>query len=337
MSITRVLSFLLPVALVCASVAHAADEAQKPLRAGMVGLDTSHAIAFTDVFNGPNPPPEVAGIRVTIAFPAGSDDLPSSKSRVGEYTEKLKGKGVEIAASMSDLLSKCDVVLIESVDGRRHLELAKPVFEAGKPVFIDKPLAASLADGMEIAELGKKHNVPWFSASALRFSPSIAEAAHDPKIGDVLGCDALSPCSLDPTHPDLFWYGVHGVETLYTIMGPGCISVTRTTTPGADAVTGLWKGERIGTFRGIRKGVADYGAMVYGSKSNAPTGGYAGYEPLVVEIGKFFRTGKPPVTVDEELEVLAFMEAADESKHQGGKPVTLESVMQKAKEKLSKK
>src|SRR5690606_13923453 len=150
-------------------------------------------------------------------------------------------------------------------------------------------------------------------ASSLRYSPGIAEMAQG-KLGDVIGCAAYSPCSLEEHHPDFFWYGVHGVETLFTIMGPGCESVTRVQTPDAALAAGVWKGRRIGTFRGIRKGAADYGATVFGTKGIGPSGGYGGYEPLVVEICKFFKTGKAPTTPAETIEIFAFMEAADESK-----------------------
>jgi predicted dehydrogenase len=199
-------------------------------------------------------------------------------------------------------------------------------------VFIDKPLAASLADGIAIAELARNHDVKWFTASALRFSAAIADMPADPKLGDVVSCQAWSPCHLDPTHPDLYWYGIHGVETLFTVMGPGCKSVTRTTTPDTDHVTAVWTDGRIGTFLGIRKGKLDFGATAFGTKGvvTAP-GAFTGYEPLLAEVGKFFRTGKAPVTPLQTLEILAFMEAAEESKRQGGKAVTLESVMEKAK------
>jgi predicted dehydrogenase len=204
------------------------------------------------------------------------------------------------------------------------------VIKAGKPVFIDKPLAASLRDGLEIFRLAREANVPCFSSSSLRFSPGIAGMRNDPKIGDVLGCVAYSPCSLEPHHPDLFWYGIHGVEMLYTIMGPGCVSVNRTHTADTDVVTGVWKDGRVGTFRGLRGGKTGYGAVVFGSKGNGPSGGYGGYEPLLVEVGKFFESGRPPVTPEETIEILAFMEAADESKLQNGASVTLESVMARA-------
>jgi predicted dehydrogenase len=315
--------------LFCLSLEFAVH-AETPLRAGMIGLDTSHCIAFTKLLSTK---PEY-GVKVVAAFPGGSPDLPASRDRVAGYTKQMREEfGVEIVGSIEELLAKVDVVLLESVDGRPHLEQVKPVLKAGKPVFIDKPVAGSLADAMQIYELAKQHDVPVFSSSSLRFSPGIAAMRNHPKVGEVLGCDAYGPCSLEPHHPDLFWYGIHGVETLFTIMGPGCESVSRVQTKDFELVTGVWKGGRIGTFRGLRAGKAEYGATVFGAKGVAPSGGYAGYEPLVVEIVKFFKTGKPPVSAEETLEIFAFMEAADESKRRGGGPVKLAEVIEQAKRK----
>jgi hypothetical protein len=154
-------------------------------------------------------------------------------------------------------------------------------------------------------------------------------------VGEVFGCDAFGPCHLEEHLPYLYWYGVHGVEALYTIMGTGCQSVTRVKTEGTDLVAGVWKGGRIGTFRGLRQGASDYGATVFGSKGIVPGGSDVGYEPLVVEICRFFQTGRPPVSAEETIEIFAFMEAADESKRQGGKPVTLETVMARARADLT--
>jgi hypothetical protein len=305
-----------------------------PLRAGIIGLDTSHVVAFTQTLNNPKAQGILARVRVVAAYPGGSEDIPDSKNRLVGFTKTLRDKhGVEIVDSIDELLKKVDVVFLESVDGRPHLEQVKPVLRAKKPVFIDKPVAGSLADAVEIYRLAKESGTPCFSSSSLRFSPNIRGVREEAKFGDILGCDTFGPCHLEPHHPDLFWYGIHGVETLFTIMGPGCESVTRLETDNAEFVMGKWKDGRVGTFRGIRKGKSDYGAMVFGTKTVGPSGGFGGYEPLVVEICKFFETGKPPVTAEETLEIYAFMEAADESKRQGGKPVTLESVLSRAREK----
>jgi predicted dehydrogenase len=326
---------LVPLALAAfllASFAQAADNAAA-IRVGIIGLDTSHVVAFTKLLNNPNTSGNLAGVRVVAAFPGGSPDIPDSRDRLAMFTEQVQKLGVEIVDSIDTLVTKVDAVLLESVDGRPHLAQVTPVLKAGKPVFIDKPLAGTLADAVEIFRLAEQYNVPCFSSSSLRFYPGVQAMRDNPQVGRVLGCAAYGPCSLEPHHPDLFWYGVHGVETLYTIMGPGCVSVTRVQTEGTEVVTGLWKDGRVATFRGIRApGRSGYGALVFGDKGIQPAdmkGG--GYQPLVEEICKFFRTGKPPVAAAETIELFAFMEAADESKRQGGAPVSLESVLAKTK------
>jgi predicted dehydrogenase len=314
------------------TLSQAAADDGKPLKAGIIGLDTSHVVAFTSLLNNPKNTGDLAGVRVVAGFPGGSQDIASSKDRIAGFTKQLKEKyEIEIVDSIDALLKKVDVVLLESVDGRPHLEQVKPVLKAVKPVFIDKPVAGSLADAIQIYELARQNKVPVFSSSSLRFGPGAQAMRNNPKVGEVVGCDAYGPSPLEEHHPDLFWYGIHGVELLFTIMGTGCQSVARTHTKDTDLVVGTWKDGRIGTFRGIRKGKADYGATVFGSKGVEPSGGSGGYQPLVVEICKFFKTGKAPVAPEETLEIFAFMEAADESKRKGGTPVTLEAVMAKAR------
>ncbi len=307
-----------------------AGQPSKKLRAGIIGCDTSHVPAFTAALNDPDATGDLADVEVVAAFPGGSPDLPSSRDRVEGYTKELRDKGIEIVDSIAALLERVDVVLLESVDGRPHLAQVRPVLEAKKPVFIDKPVAGSLADAVEIFQLAERHGTPCFSSSSLRFSPGILGMRNNEQVGDVVGCDVYAPCSLEEHHPDLFWYGVHGVEMLFTIMGPGCVSVTRTHTAGTDVATGVWNDGRVGSFRGIRQGASNYGAIVFGAKGIAPSGSYAGYLPLVAEIAKFFKTGQSPVPAAETLEMFTFMEAADESKRQGGRPVTMASVLEKA-------
>ena len=298
-------------------------------RVGIIGLDTSHATAFTQALNGPKAGAEYAGYRVVAAYPQGSLDIASSVERIPGYTEQVRKLGVEIVGSVAELLQRVDVVLLETNDGRRHLEQALQVFEAGKPVFIDKPVAASLKDAVAIYAAAEKRKVPVFSSSSLSYTPNVQEAVAG-KAGKILGVDAWSPMKIEKTHPDLFWYGIHGVETLFTLMGTGCRSVSRVHTEEAEVVTGIWADGRIGSFRGLLKGKQDYGGTVFGEKGILTVGPHVGYEPLLRQIITFFQTGKPPVPAAETLEIFAFMEAADESKRKGGKPVELEKMLRKA-------
>ena len=318
--------------LLALSVVCRADDS-KPIRVGIIGLDTSHVPAFTSLLNDEEAPAELANCRVVAAYPKGSPDIESSVTRVPKYTAQVKEMGVEIVDSIETLIDKVDVVLLETNDGRPHLEQIIPVLKAGKPVFIDKPIAGSLIDAVAIFELAKKHKVPVFSSSSLRFGKN-SQAVRNGSIGKVTNCVTQSPASLEKTHPDLFWYGIHGVESLFTVMGTGCQTVKRgKTKDGKIEVVGTWKGGRTGTFR-EGKG---YSGTAKGEKGETAVGSYDGYRPLLVEIVRFFRSGKPPVDARETIEIYAFMEAADESKRNKGASVSIESLIQQARQEALKK
>ena len=307
-----------------------AVSAAELIKVGIIGLDTSHSIEFAKLLNAETPAPEYAGCRVVAAYPQGSRDIASSTNRVPGYIEKVKPFGVEIVDSIDTLLTKVDAVLLESNDGRVHLEQALPVFKAGKRVFIDKPITGSLPHVLALFEAARRHNVPMFSSSSLRYT-LMTQEIRSGKHGAVVGVDAFSPCSLEATHPDLFWYGIHGVETLFTLMGTGCESVTRVSTPGTDLAIGTWREGRIGTFRGNRDSRNGYGATAFLAKGLQRVDDFKGYGLLLAEIVTFFKTGIAPVKPEETIELFAFMEAADESKRRGGVPVRLDEVLAKAK------
>jgi hypothetical protein len=285
--------------------------------------------AVATLLNRADKPDHVPGARVVAAFPQGSRDIESSVARVPEYTEKVRGLGVEIVPSIATLVEQVDAVMLESNDGRVHLEQAAQVLAAGKPLFIDKPMAASLADAIAIFVIARQRGTPVFSASSLRFGAS-TQAVRNGSIGGVLGCDTYSRCTLEPTHPDLFWYGIHGCESLFTVMGTGCRTVSRTSTADFELVTGVWEGGRIGTFRGLRAGKIGFGGTAFGATGIAPIGASDGYRPLVVEIVRFFRTGTSPVDERETVEIFAFMEAADESRRNDGRAVAVADVIARA-------
>jgi predicted dehydrogenase len=322
-------------------------QAAEPIKVGIIGLDNYQAVAFTQLFHDPKAPENLAGLKVIAAYPAGSPDIEDSVRELPKWVKDIQTYGVKIEKSPEDVLKQVDALLIMSIDGRAHLGQLKPVFKAGKPVYVGRPLAASLADTVEIFRLAKESKTPIFSCSQHRFSPGFLGMRNHEEVGEVLGADVYGGCPREPHHPDLFWHAVHGVETLYTIMGPGCVSVTRSSTDVADFVTGTWKDGRVGTFRGIRKGALKYSATVFGSKGVSTAGVYGhgvpvkgvvptndkymGYEGTAIEIAKFFKTRRPPVSAEETTELFAFMEAAEESKRQDGAVVKLETVLAKAK------
>lgn len=297
--------------------------AQNVIRIGIIGLDTSHSTAFTELLNGDSDDKFVKEFEIVAAYPYGSKTIQSSYERIPGYIEEVKKHGVEITSSIAELLDKVDCVMLETNDGRIHLEQALEVFKSGKICYIDKPIGATLGQAIAIYEMAEKYNVPIFSSSALRYSPQ-NQKLRNGEYGPILGADCYSPHKVEPTHPDFGFYGIHGVETLYTLMGTGCESVNRMSSKDADVVVGRWKDGRIGTFRGIKEGPAIYGGTAYTEKEAVAAGGYAGYKVLLDEVLRFFETGIAPISKEETIEIFTFMKASNMSKEQNGRIVTME-------------
>jgi hypothetical protein len=299
----------------CALASTAAD-----LRLGIIGTDTSHVIEFTKLLNDDSSPEHVPGARVVAAFKGGSKDMPDSYKRVDRFADELRTKwNVEFVPDIPSLCARVDGVMIESVDGRQHLEQVKQALASGKPIWIDKPLASSLEDAREIERAAKGRAV-WFSASALRYGSDVAAL----KFPDAAGVVAWGAGPLGGEELDLAYYAIHVVELLYAVMGPGCEEVTRTHTNASDAIVGKWKGGRVGEVRALRPD-SDYGVLVFraGGKVAVSPKIDDSYRPLVAEIVKFFETKRPPVPNDETLEVMEFMHAAQRSLSLDGAPVRL--------------
>jgi hypothetical protein len=315
MTMTRLIVLLACIML-------AAPAAAQDLRLGLVGTDTSHVTGFASVFNDPSSPQHVAGARIVAAYRGGSPDLPSSRDRIDTFTAQLKDKyGVEIVGSIAELCARVDGVLLTSVDGRVHLAQAREIIAAGKPMFIDKPLASTLDDAREIARLAKAAGVPWFSTSTLRYAVTAL------KTGEITGVDVWGPGPLEEHHQlDLSWYAIHEAEMLFTILGRGCEDVTRTASADADVVTCRWSDGRIGTMRALRPS-SEYGAIIFRKNAKRQeaemTTIVANTRTLDEEVVKFFHTKVPPVPNEDTLELMAFLDAAQRSNEAAGKPMRL--------------
>lgn len=275
-------------------------------------------IAFAKVLNDPTAPDHIDGAKVVAAFKGGSPDIESSAKRVEGYAKDLAEKyHVEILPTIEAMCGKVDAILLESLDGRKHLEQTKAAVKCGKPMFIDKPLAATYADAVAISKAAKAANVKWFSTSSLRYADQMTTMKSPANKSVVV----WGPGPIDKSHYlDLSWYAIHPIEMLYAIMGPGCEEVTRISSDN-DVVVGKWKDGRIGTVQVLRP-YGDYGAIAYTEKKVIESGKIkVSYVPMLREIVKFFQTGVVPVAEEDTMELFAFMDAAQKSKEQGGKPV----------------
>ena len=312
-------------------------DAQEVFRLGIIGLDTSHSVRFSQLLNAKDSDdPIVQRFEVVAAYPYGTTTIESASSRIPKYIEEVQQYGVKVVGSIQEVLDQVDGVFIETNDGRLHLEQAVEVFKSGKKVFIDKPMGATLGETIAIFRMAEKYGVKTFSSSALRFAKQNQELRKG-TYGEIWGADCYSPHSPEPTHPDFGYYGIHGVEMLYTVMGTGCEKVSRIHSDAGDIVTGCWEGGRLGSFRALVGGSYIYGGNAYFKKGKAqPLGAYEGYKPLLDAILTFFETGELPVTPEETVEIFAFMKASNMSLERGGKYVTIAEAMKKG-EKDAKK
>ncbi|MGH2558867.1 MAG: Gfo/Idh/MocA family protein [Thermomicrobiales bacterium] len=295
------------------------------LRLGIVNCDTSHVYQFARRLNhvGVGPEQWVEGAKVVAAY-VGTSRI-TEPARIEEYVAAMIEAGVDLVERPEDLLGRVDAILIESNEGGIHLQRARPFIEAGLPVFVDKPLASTTADARTLVDLARRHGTPLISASALRFVAEVTTARVDPSLGTLVGADVHCPARLHKANPGLFHYGVHGVEMLYALLGPGCREVACAFEEGGEVVTGRWSDGRIGVVRGLRAGTLGYGLTVYGEQGIRATAIATEwiYRDLLKVVVPVLAGAPSPIGPDELIEVVAFQEAALVSARAGGKPTKL--------------
>lgn len=300
------------------------------IKLGIVDCDTSHVLQFTMRHN--HIPVEKGGIaedqwvdgcQVVMAYPGTSKVM--DQKTIDERARQLKKWGVKVVANREDMIGKVDGVLIESNQGSQHLKHARLFMKAGLPCYIDKPFTNSASDALKIRDLAAKYSVPFFSSSSLRYAPEVVAAKAE--LGQIYGVDAWSPASLHPASPGLAHYGIHGVEILFTLMGAGCDAVSCAFDKEIGEVnSGKWSDGRVGVMRGTRQGAHSYGFVAWGESEVRTSGINTAYiyRELCKEQVKLFQTGKPPIDINETIELVCFMDAALKSSKRGGEWVKLE-------------
>lgn len=290
---------------------------------GLIGLDTSHVIVFTQMLNDPANEHYIhAPVKVMAGYPGGSPDFPLSIDRVDGYTKRLEETfGVRMLTTPEEVAERSDALFLTSVDGRVHLEQFRSIAAYGKPVFIDKPLAVSSEDAIEIFTLAEQYGIPCMSSSSRRYAGGLVETLEDPEKGPIVGAEVYGVVDFMPTQPGWYWYGIHIVEVLYTILGTGCVSVTAYAQGKHEVIVGVWADGRVGVARGNPHPNFGHGALIHREKGtvyvDTASGGMANYAELVRQALDMFETGYSPVPAQETIEIIRFIEAANESRSTG--------------------
>lgn len=296
---------------------------------GIIGLDTSHCVAFSQILQDENFKYHLSGAQIAGIYPGGSPEFSLSHDRVQGFTEQLHNQySLPIYNNLEQIAADMDAMLLLSGDGRQHLEQFQHL-ACGKPVFIDKPLATTTAEAAEILLLAARTGTPILSCSSLRFAAGIAGSLES---GDeLISCESFGPAPILPDYPGLFWYGVHGIDILFSWMKAGCRQVRCISHPKMDVIMGEWNDGRLGIFRGTRFDVNSFGCLLntnrgisYRQARDDPPFYYF----LIKEVLDFFIKGTQKVTHQEMFEVIAFIEAAHESIKNGGQAVDTKTVEQ---------
>lgn len=292
------------------------------LKIGIIGLDTSHVIAFTKLLNNPSERYHVQGGKVVVAFSGGSPDFELSMSRVEGFTRELRDNfEVKIVDSIEEVANESDAILIESVDGAVHYDQLRKLVAYKKPIFIDKPFSLSSKVAVEMIQLATGNQTPIMSTSALRYAESLTNVLEITDKGRIIGADCFGPMELLDKQQGFFWYGIHMIEMLFTILGQGCKSVTTVTNKEHDVITGVWEDGRIGTVRGNRKGNSQFGALIHFEQGSEYVDINLNQKPyyasLLEQIIDFYSDGISRVPLSETKEVIRFVEASNESCHYG--------------------
>ena len=303
-----------------------------PLTIGLIGLDTSHVPSFTKIFNDPSYEFHIPGAKVTHGFPGASADFEASISRVDKFTEQLKTEfGVTILDSPEAVAKEVDIIFITAVDGRSHLKFFEKVVSFGKPVFIDKPFAGTLEDAQAIAKLAADNNVPVATCSSLRYSDKLTDALNDANADDpITAVSAFGPMSTHEQLPGLLWYGVHAVEMIIRTMGPGCDTIRTVTNEDHDVVTAQWADGRVVIYHGMRNGHSRFGLLIHRKSDvqfvDASAFDVPWYYSMLSDIIPAFAKKQSPIPMEDSLAVMSFIDAANRSRLENGKAMTVAPV-----------
>jgi predicted dehydrogenase len=286
------------------------------LKVAMIGLDTSHSIQFSKRLNDPDCEPKfkVEGLKVVSCMRFKTPF--QSKEGLDERQKQLEDWGIKVTEDFDECIADCDAIMLEINDPQYHLEYFEKVANLGKPIFLDKPMADTYKSGKAIYDLAKKNNTKVFSSSSLRFVEAVLEAKKE--ISEPEFVSTYGALGIASSGSSVVWYGVHTMEMLQKLMGPGAISVKAA--KDAKGVVSIVK------YKNGQRGIVESntGSSIYGGMVRTKGKAHLfsvdmgmAYTLQLSEIAKFFKGGKPPVSFEDTLEVMDLLDTAQRSLDSG--------------------
>jgi len=287
-----------------------------PVNVALIGLDSSHTIEFARRMVAPDCPVDqrVVGLNplACLRFPSPFQ----SEAGMDQRQEQLESWGVRVTTSLPVAVAGCDALMLLINDPARHLEYVAACAPMGRRIFLDKPLADNVANGRRIFDLVKSGNVGLFSASSLRFPQSLSSACAElprPRFVHAFGAFGTAPAG-----SSIVWYGVHTFEMLQRAMGRGALSVHTRCDGAGMTVLVRYPDDRRGLVE-LSEGAHVYGGFLRDRERTIPFVADTSrtYVDLLKHIATFFQTGVAPLELEDSMEVMGLLDAAQRSLDSG--------------------
>lgn len=221
-----------------------------------------------------------------------------------------------------EVIGQVDAVIIATDKGHEHVERSRPFVEAGLPVFVDKPLVDNEADLRTFCEwVGEGRAV--MSSSCMRYCKEYLPyrtSTHD--LGELRYASIMTPKSWER-------YGIHALEGIYPIIGPGFISARNSGSIDRNVVH--LKHERgVDAVVIAINDMAGFGAMqlcgTVACAHAAMADSYYSFKAQLEGFIDYLRTGVRPFPFSETVELMKIVIAGIISREEGGREVMLSEI-----------
>lgn len=305
------------------------------IRLAMLGMieGNGHPYSWSGIINGYNPeamarcpyaaipaymgrqPPDsvrIPGARVTHIWTDDPADAP-----------KVAAAGLidNVVTRPEDVIGQVDAVVIATDDGTDHVRRARPFVEAGLPVFVDKPMAVSLDELRQFVQWHRAGRI-LLSTSGMRYAPEMR--ADFSALGDLRWITSFTCKTWER-------YGIHALEAVEPLVGPGFLTVTTQGGENGDVVHLTHRsGVRV-TLGALHDAYGSFGAVhLYGTKGELAlklTDTYHAFRGQLVAWIDMLRTGRRPLPFEETVELMAVIIAGIRSREQGGRTIAIADIL----------
>lgn len=225
-----------------------------------------------------------------------------------------------VAETPEEMIGKVDAVIIATDIGCEHIERAKPFIEAKIPLFIDKPLCDNEADLTFFTKLFES-GYPLLSCSSLRFCKELIPYHNGAttELGDLRLIQYGMPKKWET-------YGIHSLEAVYPIAGPGFHSIRNTGSEGRNILHLKHKRGFDIILSSIYDQAGPFPMVLSGTSQTIVQHTYDSYSSFrsqLVAFIHFLRTGERPFPWSETVELMKLVIGGIQSREQGGKEILI--------------